>query len=266
MNYGHWKTLKEVDVNDFIAFTYVIEFSNGTKYIGAKKMWKNIKTPPSSFKRRKDFIESDWKTYTSSSNEVNESISKGIHPSNYIIIGFYKTWGTALFAEAMLQIHNNVLADYTWLNKHIEGHFTSSCLDPNIEFDIDNWKKYQEGKLKPKSYDVSETLYDTLSEKDIVVNNIYTFCVKNSLNHSTMTRLLNGDIDILDRWMLPKSLQRQKFEYSYNGSSFERAKDVIDKLSIDRKQFNALVKNGDIIKMKVESKLDYKKRLSLRGK
>lgn len=261
-NYGHWKTLKQVSLQDYLGFVYVIEFSDGTKYVGAKKIWKNIKVPPSSFKKKKGFAQSDWKTYTSSSKEVNENISKGIFPSNYVIVGFYTTWGKTLFAEAMMQIENNVLAKNHWLNKHIEGHFTFSSLDDSIETDIEAWKQYEAGLLKIEVKHTPLTLFNQSESKDVKIIDKYIYIVENKINPNTLERLLDGEIDDINgQWKLPLKLQRKNTACIYKGVSYAKIQDLLDAESIDRKSFNALVKNGSIIKPVVESRNDYINRL-----
>ncbi|UQJ95442.1 hypothetical protein ALHIDCOG_00054 [Klebsiella phage CPRSB] len=36
-DYGHWKTLREVDINNYIGFVYVITFENGKNTWGLKR-------------------------------------------------------------------------------------------------------------------------------------------------------------------------------------------------------------------------------------
>ena len=262
MNYGHWKTLKEVDIKDYIGFVYVVEFSNGTKYIGAKKIWKTIKLPPSSFKKKKVFFESDWKTYTSSSSEVNGNISKGIMPSNYIIVGFYKTWGSTLFAEAMMQLKNNVLGDDEWLNKHIEGHFTKSCLDDNIEKDIKTWEEYVKGNISPIDIPCSGSLYDIVRGSVVNIDNVFSFCSENSINPSTFDRLMEGDIDILaERYMLLPDMQRSVVMYSVEDRKYNSRADILKGENLTAKELNSNIKDGIIVKYPVEDRKTYKERL-----
>lgn len=262
MDYGHWKTLKEVDVKNYIGFVYVIEFSNGSRYIGAKKIWKNIKVPPSTFKKKKEFFESDWKTYTSSSKEVNDNIADGNIPINYIIVGFYKTWGSTLFGEAIMQLHNNVLGSDEWLNKHIEGHFTKSCLDENIAKDVRNWKEYVKGNIEPVYLPSSEVLYDAVAGEDIYIDNKYQFCSVNSVNPSTLERLLSGDIDNIDeRWMIRKELQRSVVMFTKGDKAYNSRKEILEGEGLDVKEFNTLVKDGVIKKHQVEDRKAFKQRL-----
>ena len=62
-------------------FGFIYEITNkinGKKYIGKKQCVRKIKRKPLKGKTRNriDHKESDWKTYTSSSNELNEDIKK----------------------------------------------------------------------------------------------------------------------------------------------------------------------------------------------
>lgn len=148
-DYGHWSVLREVDLNTVLGFVYVITFEDGKKYIGAKKIWKRIKTPPSTYKRspKRGFEMSDWRTYTSSSNEVNEMINSGVYPSSYLIVGWYDSWGKTLMAEAEMQLQNNVLTSDIWLNKQIGGHFNPNCYDELTQEDIVRYSRYEVGNI-----------------------------------------------------------------------------------------------------------------------
>lgn len=238
-DYGHWTTIKEFDPREWIGFVYVITFTNGKKYIGAKKMWRKIKRPPTSFKRgpKCGFIESDWRNYTSSSNEVNTMISDGHCVEEYLIVGVYDTWGKTLYSEAMMQIENNVLHDDVWLNKQIGGHFNPNCYSELTEDDIAKYISCDIGNIHteyPMMYkhghktkyvnptDVPEFLnkgwafgrsntevvkrvatikvfqiYDTENDVLVEVRNQSQFARDNGLDHTHVSRLLTGDIDEL---------------------------------------------------------------------
>lgn len=250
-DYGHWKVLKEVNINEYIGFVYVITFSNGKKYVGAKKVWKRIKVPPVSFKRgpRKGFEESDWKTYTSSSKEVNEMISSGFLPSEYLIVGWYDSWGKTLMCEMEMQISNDVLRDPTWLNKQIGGHFNPNCYDDLTYDDIERYMSFDKGNehtawpvmykigsktkyVKPSEVEtylsdgwqfgrsrlekvhtihVSSVydLHDT--EKNIIVrvSNQNEFARNNGIESGHLTNLLKGSVDSVGKWTLPPDVKRK---------------------------------------------------------
>ena len=80
MELGHW-TIKEslhTTENPF-GFIYIITNNiNGRQYIGKKQCVSRVKRKPLKGKTRNriDHKESDWKTYTGSSKELNEDIAK----------------------------------------------------------------------------------------------------------------------------------------------------------------------------------------------
>lgn len=80
MDLGHWLIEEGVYLHeDMFGFIYEITNKvNGKKYIGKKQCVRKIKRKPLKGKTRNriDHKESDWKTYTSSSNELNEDIKK----------------------------------------------------------------------------------------------------------------------------------------------------------------------------------------------
>lgn len=78
MDTGHWLLEEGVCVtSDVFGFIYEITNKvNGKKYIGKKQCTRKIKRKPLKGKTRNriEHKESDWKSYTSSSNELNEDI------------------------------------------------------------------------------------------------------------------------------------------------------------------------------------------------
>lgn len=80
MDTGHWLINENVYIfENMFGFIYEITNKvNGKKYIGKKQCVRKIKRKPLKGKTRNriDHKESDWKTYTSSSNELNEDIKK----------------------------------------------------------------------------------------------------------------------------------------------------------------------------------------------
>ena len=80
MDAGHWLINEDVYLFENM-FGFIYEITNkvsGKKYIGKKQCVRKIKRKPLKGKTRNriDHKESDWKTYTSSSNELNEDIKK----------------------------------------------------------------------------------------------------------------------------------------------------------------------------------------------
>ena len=71
---GHWEGVLEESTNLPYGFIYKItNLTNDKKYIGKKQCQSIRKRPPLKGKKNKrhEKIETDWKTYTSSSNELN---------------------------------------------------------------------------------------------------------------------------------------------------------------------------------------------------
>lgn len=240
-DYGHWSIFEKVNINEYLGFVYVIEFDDGKKYVGAKKIWKRIKTPPASFKRgpKKGFEESDWRTYTSSSREVNALISSGVNPKKYIIVGWYNSWGKTLMAEMEMQLANDVLRNENWMNKQIGGHFNPNCYDDLSENDIKRWLEFDKGnehvnwpamyklgqktkyvnpekineyllngwqfgrskseKHSVKTSIVSYTLWDYHNNISVEVKNQSQFAKDNNLKTSHLSHLLKGNLDLIEK-------------------------------------------------------------------
>jgi len=80
MDTGHWLLNEDVYIfENMFGFIYEITNKvNGKKYIGKKQCVRKIRRKPLKGKTRNriDHKESDWKTYTSSSSELNEDIQK----------------------------------------------------------------------------------------------------------------------------------------------------------------------------------------------
>jgi hypothetical protein len=80
MDTGHWLINEGVYIHENM-FGFIYEITNkvnGKKYIGKKQCVRKIRRKPLKGKTRNriDQKESDWKTYTSSSKELNEDIQK----------------------------------------------------------------------------------------------------------------------------------------------------------------------------------------------
>lgn len=74
-----WNNVPE-KIEDYLGFVYLIEnLSNGKMYIGQKKFWFKKTLPPLKGKKRKrrSLVESDWKEYIGSSEELKKDFAKG---------------------------------------------------------------------------------------------------------------------------------------------------------------------------------------------
>jgi len=80
MDLGHWVLNEGVCIEEN-SFGFIYEITNtvtGKKYIGKKQCKSKLKRKPLKGKKNKriEIKESDWKTYTSSSTELNADIEK----------------------------------------------------------------------------------------------------------------------------------------------------------------------------------------------
>lgn len=114
MNLGHWVLEEGVLLNeDSFGFIYeIVNTVNQKKYIGKKQCKSKLKRNPLKGKKNKriEIKESDWREYTSSSNELNEDIKK--YGKDKFIFKIIKVcgskWELAYF-EISEQIRQNVL-------------------------------------------------------------------------------------------------------------------------------------------------------------
>ncbi len=121
MDLGHWQLKSQLEWdNNAFGFIYLItNLTNNKKYIGCKMLQKVIKRKPLKGKKNKrhETIESDWKTYTSSSNELNKDIeSLGKENFKFEIIDFAYSKSHLKYLEAKYQFDNDVLLSENWYN------------------------------------------------------------------------------------------------------------------------------------------------------
>ena len=119
MDTGHWKGYGPLP-EDAYGFIYEITNTiNNKKYIGKKQMVRRIKRNPLKGKKRKriDYIESDWKTYTGSSDALNEDIKNlGIDKFKFNILKYCNSKFELSYFEAKIQFARDVLLDENYYN------------------------------------------------------------------------------------------------------------------------------------------------------
>jgi hypothetical protein len=120
MDTGHWLLKESVDLTDSYGFIYLIT-NNVTKrmYVGKKQCISNFKRKPLKGRKnkRKDTRESDWKSYTGSSSDLNADIEK-IGKDNFtfeILQTCTSKWELSYY-ELVEQLARNVLFDDTYYN------------------------------------------------------------------------------------------------------------------------------------------------------
>lgn len=112
MDLGHWEFMQEFDINDWFGFIYrIVELNTGREYIGKKQFFANRTKVVKGRKNRKHYKkESNWKIYTSSCVELNNSIStNGKSNYKFQIESLHKTKGSLHYAEVSMQIYEDVL-------------------------------------------------------------------------------------------------------------------------------------------------------------
>ena len=122
MNYGHW--IPNIILEDAceVPFGFIYEITNLTnnrKYIGKKQCLSVKKRPPlkGKTKKRHQIVETDWRTYTSSSNELNNDISiLGIENFLFKIIMWCNSKWELSYHEAKLQFEKEVLLNDEYYN------------------------------------------------------------------------------------------------------------------------------------------------------
>jgi len=123
----HWiykdKEFTSEDIGDYIGFVYIItDLRNGKKYVGKKTLMSTRKLPPLKGKKRRrtKIVESDWKTYYGSSEQVKLLIEEhGEQWYHREIIHLCKTKGIMSYLEAKEQFERNVLLSDEYYNEFI---------------------------------------------------------------------------------------------------------------------------------------------------
>ena len=121
MDSGHW-ILNDGIVITEDTFGFIYEITNticNKKYIGKKQCHSRLKRKPLKGKKRNriDYVDSDWREYTSSSNELNEDIAK--HGKDKFVFKIIKIcnskWALAYY-EIKEQIDKDVLMREDYYN------------------------------------------------------------------------------------------------------------------------------------------------------
>jgi hypothetical protein len=138
-DFGHWVNCTAVNVEELpYGFIYLIENKvTNKKYIG-KKQIKSVKKlkPLKGKKNKRHFdVETDWKTYTSSSNDVNSDIEKyGKDNFSFSIIKFCDSKSELSYFEAKLQFEENVLLREDYYNGIINLRIGKNCFVKKLKF------------------------------------------------------------------------------------------------------------------------------------
>lgn len=121
MDLGHWQLADGISFSEnAFGFIYeIINTINNRRYIGKKQCQSRLKRKPLKGKKRNriDYIDSDWRVYTGSSNELNEDIEK--YGKGNFLFKIIKTcnskWALAYY-EIKEQIDRDVLLRNDYYN------------------------------------------------------------------------------------------------------------------------------------------------------
>ena len=115
--------LYDTTPEDFQGFVYEItELGTDKKYIGKKNFWKPKILPITKKRKRRvrTRVESDWKQYYGSSNEVCKLVEEyGTEKFRREILRLCKTKGEMSYHEAKLQFEKDVLLSDEYYNNFI---------------------------------------------------------------------------------------------------------------------------------------------------
>ena len=110
---GHWVGILEEGVDLPYGFIYIItNLTNDKKYIGKKQCKSIRKRPPLKGKKnkRRHEVETDWKSYTSSSNQLNKDLEViGKENFKFEILRWCDSKWELSYYEARLQFKEEVL-------------------------------------------------------------------------------------------------------------------------------------------------------------
>lgn len=112
MDTGHWNFPHDFTFDEWFGFIYrITEIPTGMEYLGKKQFHQHLrKTVKGKVNKKKVIKESDWKTYTGSSERLNKAIEiNGKDQYKFDIVSLHKTRASLVYAEVKLQIHEEVL-------------------------------------------------------------------------------------------------------------------------------------------------------------
>lgn len=100
----------------YVGFVYIITLPDGRKYVG-KKLWNFTRTKTIKGKRKKVVMESDWKTYYGSSDEVKKLVAElGGGKFKREILHLCKTKSELNYLETWEIFNRKCLLDESYVN------------------------------------------------------------------------------------------------------------------------------------------------------
>jgi len=124
MWYYNEKEFTSEDIGEYIGFVYLItDQSNGKKYVGKKlfKSKRKLKPLKGKTRRRIKVVETDWKAYYGSSEEVKQMVEeKGADNFHREILYLCYSKGELGYLEAKYQFEHDVLLRDDYYNGIIQ--------------------------------------------------------------------------------------------------------------------------------------------------
>ena len=109
VDWGHWKTTFDDIPENSVGFVYKITNKSTDKfYIGIKLLKKTIKRPPLKGKKRRRIceVDSDWRTYCSSSGKIKEHVEKDKSKFEFEILSFHPSKSELKIQETIKILEN----------------------------------------------------------------------------------------------------------------------------------------------------------------
>jgi hypothetical protein len=116
---GHWQTSLPFPEEPFGFIYCITNTTNNRKYIGKKQMTCVRKLKPLKGKKNKrhQIVETDWKSYTGSCNELNKDMeSVGKEKFHFEILRFCSSKSEMAYYEAKMQFDRDVLLKEDYYN------------------------------------------------------------------------------------------------------------------------------------------------------
>ena len=133
---------ERVKSEGFMGFIYMISETNtDMKYIGKKQFIrpKILPITKTRKRRKKTLVESDWRSYYSSSTIIQQAVTEGLS-DRYLreILHFGYSKGDLNYLEMLLQIRHNVLLDDTYLNGIINVRIHKKHISKTLKEELQN--------------------------------------------------------------------------------------------------------------------------------
>ena len=128
--YYNDKVLESEDVEEYVGMVYLLENTeNGRKYVG-KKFFHRKQTYQVKKKKKKKTVQSDWKNYYGSNNELLEDIKQiGKNKIKRTVLHLCKSKTQCAYYEVVEQVEREVLLREDFYNQFMGGKISGKFLE-----------------------------------------------------------------------------------------------------------------------------------------